>query len=282
MALLSLKLAQIMPSPPVEIRPLATGVASQLYHVKDADGAQFVAKVSQGQSLTIEAAMLRYLQEHRFLPVPRVFYSDPQLLLMEHIAGNHQLDAKAQEHAAELLANLHSISGNGFGFDYDTLIGGLDQPNPWSDRWLDFFAEHRLLYMAGEAYKAQQLPLDLRNKLERCAARLHRWLAEPAQSSLIHGDIWSGNVLSIEGRICGFLDPAIYYAHSEIELAFITLFGTFGQPFFHRYHALNPIADGFFEERRHIYNLYPLLVHVRLFGGGYVQQVRDILKRLGF
>ncbi len=80
----------------------------------------------------------------------------------------------------------------------------------------------------------------------------------------------------------GFVDPAIYYAHPEIELAFTTLFGTFERPFFDRYHELRPIAPGFFEERRDIYNLYPLLVHVRLFGGSYVSSVERTLRQFGY
>jgi fructosamine-3-kinase len=77
------------------------------------------------------------------------------------------------------------------------------------------------------------------------------------------------------------LDPSIYYAHPEIELAFITLFGTFGDAFFDRYQQLRPIRPGFFESRRDIYNIYPLLVHARLFGGGYAQQISAALRGLG-
>ena len=88
-------------------------------------------------------------------------------------------------------------------------------------------------------------------------------------------------MLAERDHITGFLDPAIYYGHPEIELAFITLFNTFGEAFFHRYHALRPIAPGFFEQRRDLYNLYPLLVHVRLFGGGYVPPIERTLAGLG-
>lgn len=88
-------------------------------------------------------------------------------------------------------------------------------------------------------------------------------------------------MLAENGRITAFLDPAIYYAHPEIELAFTTLFGTFDHAFFSRYHEKRPIAPDFFEARRDIYNLYPLLVHVRLFGGSYVHSVTRILEQFG-
>ena len=110
-------------------------------------------------------------------------------------------------------------------------------------------------------------------RLEKLCARLGDWIEEPAQPSLIHGDLWDGNILVADGRIAAVLDPAIYYADREIELAFTTLFGTFGEAFFARYGELRPIAPGFFEARRELYNLYPLLVHATLFGGGYGQSV---------
>ena len=83
------------------------------------------------------------------------------------------------------------------------------------------------------------------------------------------------------GRIVGLVDPAIYHANPEIELAFATLFGSLGEPFFRRYNALSPLRPGFFEARRHIYNLYPLLVHARLFGGHYAGAVERTLARIG-
>jgi fructosamine-3-kinase len=83
------------------------------------------------------------------------------------------------------------------------------------------------------------------------------------------------------GRIAGFIDPAIHWAHPEIELAFGTLFGPFGEAFFARYRDMAPLAPGFFEARRDLYNLYPLLVHVQLFGGGYVNSVAQTLEKFG-
>ena len=120
------------------------------------------------------------------------------------------------------------------------------------------------------------------SRLERFGGQLDRWLAEPDQPALIHGDVWTTNVLARDGRIVAFIDPAIYFADPEIELAFTTLFGTFGEPFFKRYAELRPLRPGFLEERRDIYNLYPLLVHVRLFGGSYVHSVDSTLRRFGF
>lgn len=280
---LQTQLEELLKSRVVDIYPLSGGCIGEVYKVELADGRRVVGKVADGSgaTLAVEGYMLRYLREHSQLPVPEVYHSADTLLLMEYIEGESELDAGEQEHAAELLAELHSIRGQAFGLERDTLIGGLHQPNPSYKRWIPFFREQRLLYMAHEAARVGRLPAPVLARLERFAGQLDRWLIEPEYPSLIHGDMWTTNILATYGQVAGFLDPAIYYAHPEIELAFSTLFGTFGQPFFHRYNQLRPIAAGFFEERRDIYNLYPLLVHVRLFGGGYVGAVDQILKKFG-
>ncbi len=266
------------------LEPLHGGCIGEVYRADLDDGRRVVVKVAHGPAarLDVEAYMLRYLAANSELPVPQVTWSQPELLVMNHIAGESRFDRRAQEHAAELLARLHQNSAARFGLERDTLIGGLRQPNPWTASWLDFFAQQRLVYMAREAEAKGRLPAAVRRRVEGLAAVLGRWLQEPAQPSLIHGDVWTTNVLAQGGRVTGFLDPAIYYADAEIELAFITLFGTFGEPFFRRYQQLRPLAPGFFEERRALYNLYPLLVHARLFGGSYVSSVEQTLQQFGF
>jgi fructosamine-3-kinase len=266
------------------IERLSGGCIGEVFRVELEDGRSMVAKVADGTgaTLAVEGYMLQYLREHSRLPVPEVYHSADTLLLMEFIEGESELDAAAQEHAAELLADLHGVRREAFGFERDTVIGGLHQPNPTCEKWIPFFREQRLLYMGYEAARVGRLSVSVLGRLERFAEQLEKWLIEPEYPSLIHGDMWTTNILAQDGQITGFLDPAIYYAHPEIELAFSTLFGTFGEPFFHRYHQLRPIAAGFFETRRDIYNLYPLLVHVRLFGGGYVSAIDQILRKFNF
>ncbi len=271
-------------SPVIDIAPLGGGCVSAVYDVRLGDGRRVVAKVDESgtDALGTEAFMLRYLAEQTALPVPAVLAVDGGVLLLEYVVGDSRFDGAAEEEAAERLAALHALTAPAFGFERDTLIGGLRQPNPDTAGWLNFFAEQRLAYMAGEAARAGRLPVATQARVDRLASHLDRWLAEPARPSLIHGDVWTTNVLARGGHIVAFLDPAIYFADAEIELAFIGLFGTFGRAFYERYHARRPIAPGFFEERRDLYNLYPLLVHVRLFGGSYVGQVERALASYGF
>jgi fructosamine-3-kinase len=267
---------------PVGIAALGGGCIAPVHRCDFADGTAAVAKQpARGRTLECEAWMLRYLRANSALPVPAVLAAAPDLLILEYLDSGDPLDTRAEAHAAELLAALHAISGPHFGFERDTLIGPLDQPNPPASSWLAFFRDHRLLHRARSAHGAGRLPARLLARIEALAARLERWIEEPRRPSLIHGDCWTGNVLVRAGRIAGFVDPAIYWADPEIELAFSTLFGTFGDAFFARYRELAPLRPGFFEARRDLYNLYPLLVHVELFGGAYAAGIARTLERFG-
>ena len=263
--------------------PLGGGCVGDVYKVSVKNGNTFVAKVgNSGSGLALEGMMLEYLAQKSELPVPDVLHANDSLLLMTWVQSAGALDRSAQIHAADLVAALHEISHNYYGFSCDTVIGGLNQTNLKNKSWLDFFAQHRLIDMARQGQDVGRLPTSIMGRLEKLSYNLDKWLKEPDQPSLIHGDMWGGNVLANAGRISGFVDPAIYFADPEIELAFTTLFSTFGDAFFSRYQEHREIQPGFFEERRDLYNLYPLLVHVRLFGGSYVGSVDSVLKKLGF
>ena len=259
-------------------KALAGGCVGEVLLVHLADGARVVAKVGPG--LEPEGWMLRHLAAISRLPLPTIVHADDDILLLEYVEAGKSLNSlSAQEHAAELLADLHGIPWHSFGLERDTLIGSLPQPNPPRSSWVEFFRDQRLLYMAGVAHRAGQLPDADLARIEVLAGRLGRWIDEPAQPALIHGDAWGGNILCRNGRVVAFLDPAIYYADPEIELAFGTLFATFGQRFFRRYHEIRPEQPGFHEVRRYLYTLYPLLVHVRLFGSSYLPAVQRTLDR---
>jgi fructosamine-3-kinase len=268
----------------LRVRSMGGGCIGEVYKAELADGTTLVAKVDRaGEShLEREAYMLRYLHERSDLPVPEVFYGSETLLLMQFVEGSNHFSSEAQRHAAELLAGLHGVTADAYGHERDTLIGSLEQPNPPTESWVEFFRDQRLLYLAGVAHRAGRLPSEDLKRIERLAGKLGELIEEPERPALVHGDVWSGNVLAKGDRITAFLDPAIYYADPEVELAFISLFNSFGEPFFERYEEIRGIRAGFFEERRHLYNLYPLLVHVYFFGGCYLNSVESILRRFRF
>jgi len=262
-------------------RQMGGGCIGEVYQVELADGTTLVAKVDREAEshLEREAYMLRYLREYSELPVPEVFYGTQTLLLMQFVEGSNSFSDASQRHAAELLAALHEITAGAYGHERDTLIGSLEQPNPPTQSWVEFFRDQRLFYLAEVAHRSGRLPSEDVKQIERLAERLEELIEEPERPSLIHGDVWSGNMLAKGERVTAFLDPAIYYADREVELAFISLFNSFGEPFFERYEEIRGIRAGFFEVRRDLYSLYPLLVHVYFFGGGYLNSVRATLRR---
>lgn len=277
------RLAHRLGAEVVAARPLGGGCVADIQAVDLADGRRLVVKAGRiGDSLDREGWMLAFLAERSSLPVPRVHLAEDDLLVLERLDAGGRLGQGAQEHAAGLIAALHGVTADRFGLDRDTMIGGLPQPNPWTADWLTFFRDHRLLTMGSAGLAAGRLPGRMMDRLESLCGRLGDWLPVSETPSLLHGDLWTGNILvAADGRISGFIDPAVYYGAAEMDLAFSTLFGTFGEAFFARYQDHRPLAPGFFEERRDLYNLYPLLVHVRLFGGSYVGAVDNILARYG-
>lgn len=265
-------------------QPLHGGCIAEVLQVTMADGRVFAVKhgPQAGGTLQVEGCMLAYLRQHSAMPVPEVYHASPDLLVMAFLPGNSQFSPAAEADCARHVALLHAIRGPHFGFAHDTLIGPLRQPNPPHRRWADFFAEARLLHMGAEARRAGSLPPGVWARVQALAARVGDFVEEPVHPALLHGDLWTTNVLALGGQVTGFLDPAIYFGHPEMDLAYATLFQSFGAPFFARYQETCPISPGFFETRRDLYNLYPLLVHVRLFGGGYVPPIQQTLRRLGF
>jgi fructosamine-3-kinase len=214
------------------------------------------------------------------LPGTSVVNADEHHTTKQHTAEHQTTEHHtAEQHAAELLAGLHDVTAAAYGFAEDTLIGSLRLPNGWHPDWGQFFADKRLLHFANLAHERGRLPEKTLARIRQLAKQVPSWL-EPNPPGLVHGDVWSGNVLAENGLISGILDPALYYADPEVELAYIDLFSTFGNAFWQHYQAHRPISDAFWQYRRALYSLYPLLVHVYYFGSGYLSGVEQRLEVL--
>lgn len=177
------------------------------------------------------------------------------------------------------LAALHAAPAAGWGWDADNFIGPLPQENrPTSGGWAAFWRMRRLEPQLALARRAGRFPgreADWARLFERLPDLLAP--AEEDGPSLLHGDLWGGNVVAAEDGPA-LIDPAVYRGHGEADLAMTELFGGFGADFHAAYREARPLQDGY-ETRRDVYQLYYLLVHVNLFGGGYVQQTAGTLRR---
>jgi fructosamine-3-kinase len=271
--------------PIVDLRFYATGQNANLYLVDLTDDRRLMAKIMREgddetpSTLEAEGWMLEYLARKTSLPVPRVHWCDANTILMDFVENSGVMSVKMQENAAEILAALHGVEADFFGLERDTTISPYIQPNHFESHWVEFFRDHRLLHMAREALNDGSIEPSTMQKIEKLAGRIDRFIGGGVKPSLIHGDLWGGNVLLGPDKIAAFIDPAIYYADPEMDLATIRLFDTFGDAFFQRYNEIRPIRRGFDTERRYIYALYPLLVNTRGSGNRYALEIDTILKR---
>jgi fructosamine-3-kinase len=171
------------------------------------------------------------------------------------------------------LANMHKHTSDQFGLDHDNYIGSLKQSNNIHSSWASFFIEERL--------EPQVQMANLSPDVEKMFNKLYTRLDEivPAEvPALLHGDLWSGNYMTSARGEPTLIDPAVYYGHREMDIGMTKLFGGFDERFYTSYNAVFPMESGW-ESRMDICNLYPLMVHVNLFGGAYLSQVNAILDK---
>ncbi|GAB3765224.1 fructosamine kinase family protein [Spirosoma pomorum] len=266
----------------IEAQLLAGGDINTSAQVFSSEGVFFIKwnHADRADMFDVEARGLDLLRQTDALRIPQVVgYGrelDKAYLILEYVdpgpATNASWDALGHS-----LAVLHSHTQPKFGLHFDNYIGSLPQSNTLLASGFDFFFEQRLLPQAGMALYKELLSKKAYDALFRLRERLPDLL--PAdRPALLHGDLWSGNVMVTEGGQPVLIDPAVYYGFREADLAFTKLFGGFDQRFYDAYNEAFPLEDGF-DDRVAIYNLYPLLVHVNLFGSGYVSGVERILKQ---
>lgn len=260
---------------------LGGGCIAPVMRLELADGRRLVAKRSVHAA--IEARMLSELAAAG-APVPAVTAQDGAWLVMTDLGGGPGLaDAQAARAAGRALARLHARTGPRYGYAIDVVIGPLPQENTPCDDWPAFYGRRRLVAMAEEAQRAGRLPAKLAARVARLAERLAEWLPAAPPPSLLHGDFWHGNILSERGRLCGFIDPAIYWGDAGVDLAMLDLFGARDAAFLEGYGEVAGTVPAVARDPAvmALYQLWPLLVHVRLFGGSYLARTVRILERFG-
>jgi fructosamine-3-kinase len=227
-----------------------------------------------------EAKNLQLLAQTKTVSVPEVIafgkHQEKEFLIMECIHSSEKSDQYFVDLGISLAALHQHSHPNGFGLDYDNFMGASEQKNPWNADGNTFFIENRLLFQLEKALYDRKIDSDLVNKFEHFFQEIPS-IFPKEKSALIHGDLWSGNTMVNEKGLATLVDPTCYYGFREAEIAFTTMFGGFEESFYAAYHEQFPLEKGF-HARIPFYNLYPLLVHVNLFGEGYVPTIQTILK----
>jgi len=230
------------------------------------------------EMFTSEAKGLILLKNAAEIFVPQVFYTGNagrySYILLEFINYGKKVPQFMNDFGRSL-ARLHKHTSDYFGLDIDNYMGSLPQVNTKHSSWNEFFIEERLkrqITIAGEYFSSS----DIRS-FEKIYARLDELIPEEPPA-LLHGDLWGGNyMVSQEGKAC-LIDPAVYYGHREVDIAMTTLFGGFDEDFYSAYNEVYPLIKGW-RQRLDIFKLYPLLIHLNLFGSGYLGSITSIIRR---
>ena len=260
---------------------------SYVVHLSSVDGIpkKVFAKVNQGAAIKVLESEFRSLQLVNKLyfgvyPKPLFFEKIDRLgvLIMEfyEIAALDNINSRA---AGNILAQQHKVTREQFGWEDDNFIGLTEQKNQWNDSWVDFFREQRLITMLALATE-KGLNYASEQKVKLVIDRLDDLLDHHVVPSLVHGDLWSGN-LGMDRQVNRpiLFDPAPYFGDREVDLAMTELFGKQSMEFYQAYQDVLPVETGY-ENRKHIYNLYHALNHVVLFGSSYQGLVDSCLQAI--
>lgn len=263
-----------------QLRSLGGGSINDAYRASLDDGREVFVK-TRGKVVPgmyeREAEGLRWLAEPGALRVPSVLHACDDFLALTFIAPAGRT-GDFDRRLGEGLAQVHRAGAAQLGLERDNFIGPLPQPNTSEADWATFYGEQRLRPMVERAARSGRCDPQTARRFERLIERLPQLCGPQEPPSRLHGDLWSGNVHSDEqGHPC-LIDPAVYGGHREVDLAMLQLFGSPSSAFLDAYNACYPLAPGA-ADRVALYELYPLLVHVNLFGGGYLSQAQAALRR---
>jgi len=258
------------------------GQIGDIYKVETSTNTYILKTSKPSSNLQVEANMLKDINKYK-IAVPRVHDVSETHLLMEYIESTKLSKCAEKIAAAKVLSDLHSVTNESrmYGYYYDTTIASFTQKNEQTQyNWTLFLGQMRIMPMAKICYAKGHISKEIVERLELLCRDMYKRIdMAKIIPSLLHGDLWSGNILfNMNGAT--LIDPAISFGDKEMDLAYILMFDTFGDTFFESYQEVHPLSEDFYEVKVPLYQLYPLLVHVALYGGSYSVQLEMLLKNL--
>jgi fructosamine-3-kinase len=284
------ELGRLLGREPEAMRPLSGGDIGRGWQIGLPGGEKLFVKTyagsrhaeQAGEMVAAEARGLAWLAEADAIRVPAVRAvsapgeSDEPLLALEWIEPGPP-STRTDEALGRGLARLHARSAADFGLEADNFIGWLPQSNRAAESWARFYAEERIGPLLERTRREGLLPSRVDSEASRLVERMPEIVGPDEPPARLHGDLWGGNWLVAENGDPVLIDPAVYGGHREIDLAMMKLFGGFSARVFDAYREVSPLAPGY-EARVPLYQLYPLLIHLALFGAGYAGQVESAIR----
>ncbi len=267
-----------------QCKSMGGGSINAAFQIVGQDGKQWFCKLNDVMKFpnlfAAESRGLAIISESGTIRTPKVLActqnATTQILILEWVDEGLRTDA-FWKRLGEQLARMHGISHSSFGLDHDNYMGALPQDNTPSPDWVGFFRERRLQPQVRMAESKGLLPSAACRHFDRLYEQLPDLFA-PEPPALLHGDLWSGNFLCDDSGSPVLIDPAAYFGHRSVDLGMTTLFGGFEPAFYEAYDWHYPLPKGY-REQWEIANLYPLLIHLNLFGMGYLSNILHTIQR---
>ena len=238
-------------------------------------------KNSNFNAIKSEANNLLYFNNLNQKYFPLVHFKNNNYLILSFIDNNSLQPNKIKDDLLDAIVSIHTFKNKKYGFDFDTQIGGLRQDNTKYTNWVEFYREKRLGYIYNLINLSFPMEVSINKKIEMLIKNLHNFIPKSPRASLLHGDLWEGNILFKNKKFVGFIDPGTFYGHNELEIAYLTWFN----PAF--------IKNGFLDEYNNkinidkeyknyepIYQLYYSLLNVYLWDRKYIEDVERLLKKI--
>ena len=241
----------------------------------------YYKKEGRFNAIKSETDNILFLNSHKFNFFPKIINNNNKFLIMSFIDNDNNIPNKTNDDLLGAIISLHSKRSNNYGLNFDTQIGGLKQSNSNSKNWAEFYGEKRLLNIFDLINKNQPMDKAINTKIELLLKKIDNLIPNKPKASLLHGDLWEGNILFKNKKFSGFIDPGSFYGHNELEVSYLRWFNPkfIDRNFLDKYNDHISI-DKYYVNYEPIYQLYFSLLNVYLWDRKYIENVRGLLDKI--